>query len=171
MFRIIIIFISVISILFLGIYYLDQNQTSPVLRASIPVTEAISYGDTSGFKRAQKIRDFSFPEDHGPHPEFQSEWWYFTGNLDSEENQHFGFQLTFFRQTVSNDTTTRESGWASNEIYMGHLALTDVSNKKFYSYERFSRSISELAGSASSPVLPSCTTSFSPPAADATTGR
>ena len=66
MVRIIIIFIAVFSILLLGIYYLDQNQTNPVLRASIPVTEAISYGDTAGFKRALKIRDFSFPEDPSP---------------------------------------------------------------------------------------------------------
>lgn len=151
MFRIILSIISVICLLLLVIYAFDKNQSNSVIHASIPVADAISYGDTSGFKRVIIPRAFSFPEDHGPHPGFQSEWWYFTGNLKSEEKKHFGYQITFFRQTVSNDTVKRKSEWASNEIYMGHLAVTDVSDNKFYAFERFSRSINKLAGAQTNP--------------------
>ena len=36
---------------------------------------------------------FSFPRDHGAHPDFRVEWWYVTGWL----NHEMGFQITFFR--------------------------------------------------------------------------
>ena len=35
-----------------------------------------------GYARAHTLRPFRFSDDHGPHPEFRTEWWYFTGNLD-----------------------------------------------------------------------------------------
>ncbi|MDQ2998128.1 MAG: carotenoid 1,2-hydratase, partial [Chloroflexota bacterium] len=37
---------------------------------------------TAGFARATVPREFVFPQDHGPHPEYAIEWWYYTGNLD-----------------------------------------------------------------------------------------
>ena len=52
---------------------------------------------TAGFARATAPRAFVFPQDHGPHPEYATEWWYYTGNLDTADGRHFGFQLTFFR--------------------------------------------------------------------------
>ena len=33
------------------------------------------------FARATAPRAFRLPQDHGPHFEFQTEWWYYTGNL------------------------------------------------------------------------------------------
>src|ERR1700760_3001763 len=54
--------------------------------------------DTSaGFARAVEPRPFEFPRDHGPHPDFHHEWWYVTGNLDSDTGERFGFELTIFR--------------------------------------------------------------------------
>src|ERR1700761_4697139 len=54
--------------------------------------------DTSaGFARAVEPRTFEFPRDHGPHPDFHHEWWYVTGNLDSDTGERFGFELTIFR--------------------------------------------------------------------------
>jgi predicted secreted hydrolase len=41
---------------------------------------------------------YEFPRDHFAHPDFKTEWWYFTGNLTAEDGREFGFQLTFFRQ-------------------------------------------------------------------------
>ena len=43
----------------------------------------------------------TFPEDHGPHPGFRTEWWYYTGNLVAESGDRYGFQLTFFRSQIS----------------------------------------------------------------------
>src|SRR4051812_48655451 len=54
-------------------------------------------GSTAGFALAIEPRNFEFPQDHGPHPQFRHEWWYVTGNLDSTGGERFGFELTFFR--------------------------------------------------------------------------
>jgi predicted secreted hydrolase len=52
---------------------------------------------SAGFARAVEPRTFEFPRDHGPHPDFHHEWWYVTGNLDSDTGERFGFELTIFR--------------------------------------------------------------------------
>ena len=51
----------------------------------------------SSFATVTPGRSFSFPDDHGPHPDYRQEWWYFTGRLSTTDNRVFGYQLTFFR--------------------------------------------------------------------------
>jgi predicted secreted hydrolase len=87
-----------------------------------------SYQDQpDGFARAEGVRPMDFPKDHGPHEDFQTEWWYYTGNLEYNEGRHFGYQLTFFRRAMVPPTTReeRESTWASDQVYMAHFAITD----------------------------------------------
>jgi predicted secreted hydrolase len=108
-------------------------------------------GDVSaGFERALEPREFSFPRDHGAHPEFATEWWYYTGNLEAEGRQ-FGYQLTFFRSALAPKLPDRESDWATSNIYMAHFALTDVADEQFYAFERFSRAAAGLAGAEGEP--------------------
>ena len=38
---------------------------------------------------------YEFPRDHFNHPQFQTEWWYYTGNLKAADGHRFGFELTF----------------------------------------------------------------------------
>jgi predicted secreted hydrolase len=45
--------------------------------------------------------NLEFPKDHAPHPGYRTEWWYYTGNLQAESGERFGFQLTFFRSQIS----------------------------------------------------------------------
>ncbi|PDW04034.1 lipocalin-like domain-containing protein [Candidatus Viridilinea mediisalina] len=108
-------------------------------------------GSTSeGFARAYSPKPFSFPRDHGPHPAYQFEWWYYTGNLYAGA-RHFGYQLTFFRSALSPNAPTRDSAWGTNQIYMAHLALSDSANERLYAYERFSRGAAGLAGATGEP--------------------
>jgi len=74
---------------------------------------------------------FEFPRDYFDHPDFQTEWWYYTGNLKSANGHRFGFELTFFRQAVSRDSA-RVATWDVNDIYLTHLALSDLDGQKFY---------------------------------------
>src|SRR5688572_13937088 len=69
--------------------------------ATIAVTDALGSGDLAGFARALGPRPFSFPDDHGPHPDYRTEWWYYTGNLETAAGRHVGFQLTFFRTALA----------------------------------------------------------------------
>lgn len=109
-------------------------------------------GDSAyGFKRAEEVRGFIFPQDFGPHPEFQTEWWYYTGNLEDASGRRFGYQLTFFRRALSPKSPQRRSNWAANQIYFAHFTLSDIENGKFYSAEKWSREALELAGARSDP--------------------
>jgi predicted secreted hydrolase len=82
---------------------------------------------------------FEFPRDHFNHPDFQTEWWYYTGNLKSADGHRFGFELTFFRQAVSRDPA-RTATWEVNDLYVAHLALSDLDGRKFFHSERTNRS-------------------------------
>jgi predicted secreted hydrolase len=82
---------------------------------------------------------YEFPRDHFNHPEFQTEWWYYTGNLKSAEGHWFGFELTFFRQAVSRDPA-KAGAWEVQDLYLAHLALSDLDDGKFYRTERTNRS-------------------------------
>ena len=82
---------------------------------------------------------YEFPRDHFNHPDFQTEWWYYTGNLKSAEGRRFGFELTFFRQAISRDPA-RSAAWEVTDLYLAHLALSDLGGGKFYHAERTNRS-------------------------------
>jgi predicted secreted hydrolase len=90
---------------------------------------------------------YEFPRDHFSHPDFQTEWWYYTGNLKSSEGRKFGFELTFFRQAVSRDPA-ETAVWDVQDIYLAHLALSDLEGGKFYHTERTNRSGPGLAGAS-----------------------
>lgn len=116
-----------------------------------PISEALSGSDAMGFTRAYKAREFIFPEDHGPHGDYKHEWWYFTGNLETNNNKHLGFQLTFFRIGLTPEPRKRASAWATNQVYMAHFTVSDVANGRFYNFERFSRGAAGLAGASGEP--------------------
>ena len=108
---------------------------------------AVLRGDAAqDFAQADQPRQLLFPADHGPHDDYRTEWWYFTGNMDEGKERHFGYQLTFFRFRPKVGETGGPSHWRSGQFYMAHLALTDINNKKFHAFERFSRGALGLAG-------------------------
>src|SRR6202047_2767006 len=88
---------------------------------------------------------YEFPRDHFDHPDFQTEWWYYTGNVKSADGHRFGFGLTFFRQGVDRDATKTKS-WDVRDLYLAHLALSDLDGHEFYHAERMSRAGPGLAG-------------------------
>ena len=125
--------------------------TSPPLSA----VEALAGGDPAGgdegYRKALEPRVFSFPDDHGPHPDFRSEWWYFTGHLEGDGGRRFGYQLTFFRQALAPDMPERPSSWATRQAYLGHFALSDVEGGRLHAFERLSRGAGGLAGAGGRP--------------------
>ena len=99
----------------------------------------------TNFARAEKIWQWKFPRDHGRHPEFQTEWWYFTGNLKAEGRRRFGYELTFFRQALAPTILPRPSRWGFRDGYVAHFAITDVENEKFYYDQKAGRGALNLA--------------------------
>ena len=100
------------------------------------------------FRRALPGRIFSFPQDHFSHPEFKTEWWYYSGHLYSQEKKSFGYQLTFFRTGLTRETKHQKSKWSIQDLYFAHLAITDESKKKFEYREKISRGSLGEAGAS-----------------------
>jgi len=117
------------------------------------LAEALGGPADVGFARATGIRPFEFPHDHGPHPEYRNEWWYATGNVDDGAGRRYGFQLTLFRIGLKPGRAQRPSNWATHQVWMAHLALTDVAGGEFHAAERFARGGDiGLAGASREPV-------------------
>lgn len=89
---------------------------------------------TEGFTAPEIGYRFDFPQDHGPHPDFQIEWWYLTANLQDSSGRDLGLQWTLFRSAMAPRTT---SDWSSPQLWMGHAAVTTPDNH--YVSERLSR--------------------------------
>ena len=87
--------------------------------------EVLGETDADNFRRAEVVRDFQFPLDHGSHPEYRSEWWYLTCVLDGAQGEQFGVQYTLFRQALSSAPST--GNWSLDQVYLAHLAVSDVS--------------------------------------------
>jgi predicted secreted hydrolase len=87
---------------------------------------------------------YEFPRDHFDHPEYQTEWWYYTGNVASSDGHRFGFELTFFRQSANWNAT--KSTWNVRDLYLAHLALSDLDGGRFYHAERTNRAGPGIAG-------------------------
>lgn len=134
-----------------GVYLLARPDRPREPRASLSVAGALRSADNAGFQRAVERRDFRFPADHGPHPGFRTEWWYYTGNLETREGRRFGFQLTFFRSALTATPPARTSEWGASEAWLAHFALTDVEGGRFHSFERWSRGALGLAGAQGEP--------------------
>lgn len=96
--------------------------------------------DTHLFARADEPYTWDFPRDFGAHSAFQTEWWYYTGNLADVTGRRFGYQFTIFRRAITPDTHPAEdSEFRTNQVYMAHFTLSDVAPQQFYHEQRFSR--------------------------------
>jgi predicted secreted hydrolase len=142
--------ISLLVIASLMGWWLHSRQP-PVATEHFSVGEALGGISAEGFERAIEPRSFHFPQDHGAHPGFRNEWWYFTGNLHSTEGRRFGFQLVFFRNALAPVEAKGESPWRSQHIWMAHFALTDAETGEFHAFERFNREAVGLAGVETAP--------------------
>ena len=129
--------------------------------ASVPANAALESvlvddGTTSdAFARATVPGAVEFPRDLGPHKDYQTEWWYYTGNLQTEDGRDFGYQFTIFRralQPMSEMPLVEESSkWRSNQIYLAHFTISDIHSNEFYASERLSREGPDLSGAQTEP--------------------
>jgi predicted secreted hydrolase len=115
------------------------------LQLSAPLTTAPG---AQGYRAAEPGYRFEFPRDHFSHPGFQTEWWYYTGNLQTSEGRRFGFELTFFRQAVSREVPAGASPWAVRDVYLAHFAVSDIDGGGFHHDERMNRAGPGLAGAS-----------------------
>lgn len=106
-----------------------------------------------GFRPALPGYKFSFPRDHGSHPAYSTEWWYYTGHLRAKSGREFGFQATWFRTALA-PSIQRKSKWATRDLYFAHFALTDVSGRQFLFSDKIGRGALGLSGASVNQASP-----------------
>jgi len=101
------------------------------------------------FQEAVSGYTYQFPRDDFSHDNFRIEWWYYTGNLESDKDRRFGYQLTFFRVGLEGyNPINNPSKWKVDHIYFAHMTVSDIQNKKFHFFERINRKGIKNAGAA-----------------------
>ena len=115
------------------------------LSAGPTVSEDVGFSQVTGPCR------LSFPIDHGPHPGYRTEWWYYTGNLTGADERSFGFQLTFFRSRFEPPANRQDwpepaSAWRTDQIYLAHAAIADIAGGRHLQAEKMARPVLSLAG-------------------------
>ncbi len=123
------------------------------LREPLPDTGRIGLADVLGpapesFRQVTGPLPLHFPDDHAAHPDYRSEWWYFTGTLDGSNGERLGFQFTLFRFGLDPAEQRPLSAWAADALWMAHLALSDADGRRFFQSERFARGALGLAGAS-----------------------
>ncbi|MGD9334725.1 MAG: lipocalin-like domain-containing protein [Desulfobacterales bacterium] len=107
--------------------------------------------DTKGYLSVTGPCELEFPEDHASHPEYRTEWWYYTGNLKSTAGNRYGFQLTFFRRRIIPSESEKTwpapaSAWRSSQIYLAHAAVSDLDGKQHFHAQDMGRGVLGIAG-------------------------
>jgi predicted secreted hydrolase len=124
-----------------------RNSAATLLIGALLAGVVLAQQPAPQYREAKAGYRYSFPRDHFSHPDFKTEWWYYTGNVKSSDGRTFGFQLTFFRQAVQRGAA-HDSPWAIEDLYLAHAALSDLSGGKFYHAERLNRAGPGIAGSS-----------------------
>jgi predicted secreted hydrolase len=98
------------------------------------------------FQTPKPGRVFAFPRDHGAHPAYKTEWWYWVGHLKTASGEAFGYELTFFRVALRHPDPRARSAWSLNTIYFAHLAVTDPARRVFAFRDKAGRGALGLSG-------------------------
>ena len=146
-------FVAAVGLLAAGVVYWlwTGDHTSDQSPTNTAILKLLGGRASAGYAQALRPRPFTFPADFGPHNEFRQEWWYYTGNLDTADGRHYGYELTFFRFALAPSAPQRSSAWATRQVYLAHFAISDVEAQKYYHLERLDRAAVGLAGAHSSP--------------------
>lgn len=119
------------------------------IAAAIAVLLTAAHAEAQpAFQLARPGYDFAFPRDHGSHPEYRTEWWYFTGHLYTTGGKRYGFEVTFFRVGIEPPGTPAATKWDLQHVMPAHFAITDVEGRSFRYYEKLNRASPFTAGAA-----------------------
>jgi predicted secreted hydrolase len=129
----------------------DRFLMQVILAVFVLMACCEAYGEPGQYLQVTGPCNFQFPKDHGTHRGYRTEWWYYTGNMETQTGRRFGFQVTFFRTQIvpPNDAMRRPkepSSWRTEQLYFAHAALSDLKEKAFYMDEQVARGAVGLAG-------------------------
>jgi predicted secreted hydrolase len=89
---------------------------------------------------------FTFPRDHGSHPEFETEWWYLSGNVTTCTGIEWGYHFTVFRHRPVLRMGRFLALKAPADGFASHLVITKCEHKAFRFSERHGSHLMGTAG-------------------------
>ncbi len=122
-----------------------------IMHAVVCMFSSANAADQTGYLSVTGPCNLEFPRDHGAHPGYRTEWWYYTGNVQAPSGEKYGFQLTFFRSQIRPLADRQKwpqpaSAWRTQQLYLAHSAISDLTAKKHLQAERVSREALNMAG-------------------------
>ncbi|HXL73560.1 MAG TPA: carotenoid 1,2-hydratase, partial [bacterium] len=99
------------------------------------------------YTQAKPNYRWKFPRDHGAHPSYKTEWWYYVGHLKDTQGKRYGFELAFFRVGLDG-SVENSSAFTPRDLYFSHFAISDIGAQKFWYAEKMNRSGPGLAGAS-----------------------
>lgn len=114
---------------------MDRNFIKPFERAAAGALDRVAdtlVGRASTLRNGTEHAGVELPRDLYAHREAQTEWWYYTGHLQTENNRRFGFEFVFFKRRTDLDRFgVVPLRLIANPIYFAHFAVTDESRSSF----------------------------------------
>jgi len=111
----------------------------PFLLALLLLASFAPRASADGWQIALPGWHYQFPRDHGSHPAFKTEWWYFTGSLHAADGREFGYEITWFRQGVLLHPPTGASRFLVHDFKFAHFAISDIAAGRFHFAQKISR--------------------------------
>ena len=108
-------------------------------------------GKASSLRDGTEHAHVELPRDLYAHREAQTEWWYYTGHMQTAAGRRFGFELVFFKRRTDLDrfgvVPLRLIG---NPLYLAHFAVTDETHGRFrYDHRKSANTPFEMRAEAS----------------------
>ncbi len=137
--------IVTVAVAALMVIWLARQTVNPEPTVQPMTARGLLSNAPEAFRRVTGPQPLNFPQDHGAHPDYRNEWWYFTGNLSDRQGRRFGFHFTLFRFALG-ALETLDSPFHADQLWMAHLALSDAERGQHFQAERFARGTLGLAG-------------------------
>jgi len=118
----------------------------------ISIAAMLATSADTEFAAVEYPRAFTFPADHAQHSEYRTEWWNLSGALADASGTPVGLHVLLMRIGIGSQAGTRQSRWATNEIFAGVASLSHPFEGRLATGQRLSRGALGLAGTSLEPV-------------------
>jgi predicted secreted hydrolase len=114
---------------------MSTNFLEPLEQLASDVFDGLAdavVGPASTLRDGTEHAGVELPRDLYAHADAQTEWWYYTGHMQTASGRRFGFELVFFKRRTDLDRFgVVPLRLIANPLYLAHFALTDESRGRF----------------------------------------
>lgn len=133
---------------------MSANLVQPLEEIAANVLDRVAnviVGEASSLRDGTEHAGVELPRDLYAHEGAQTEWWYYTGHLQTQSGRRFGFELVFFKRRTDLDRVgIMPLRLIANPLYLAHFAVTDESRNGFrYEHRKSTGGTFDLRAEAS----------------------